>query len=100
MLTDLVSLVRFALTTSAGAVSRAVGGAVRALARAAGEPGCASRRSSGSGSMIRDHIAASLEITMDDLDYAPFDSPAGGTAYGSSARLGPLLDELNEVLAA
>ena len=52
--------------------------------------------------MIRDHIAASVEMTVDDLDYAPFAEEGGlGRAkriFGD--RLGPLLDELNEVLAA
>ena len=52
--------------------------------------------------MIRDHIAASVEMTLEDLDYAPFAEEGGlGRAkriFGD--RLGPLLDELNEVLAA
>lgn len=52
--------------------------------------------------MIRDHIAASVEMTVDDLDYAPFAEEGG---LGRAKRifgdgLGSLLDELNGVLAA
>ena len=51
---------------------------------------------------IRDHIAAALAITTDDFGYTPF-LEAGG--LGKAAQvfgddLGPLLDEINEVLAA
>ena len=52
--------------------------------------------------MMRDHIAASLEMTVDDLDYAPFAEEGGlGKAtrvFGGGLRA--LLEELNEVLAA
>ena len=49
---------------------------------------------------IRDHVAASLGISADDFDYTPF-REAGG--LGKAAQvfgddLGPLLEELNEVL--
>ena len=51
---------------------------------------------------IRDHIAAALAITTDDFAYTPFVENGGlGRAtqvFGDG--LGPLLDELNEVLAA
>jgi len=51
---------------------------------------------------IRDHIAANLEITTEDLDYAPFVQRGGlGAAhrvFGEGLR--PLLDELTGVLAA
>ena len=52
--------------------------------------------------MIRDHIAASVEMTVEDLDYAPFAEEGGrGRAVQVFGKgLGPLLDELNEVLAA
>jgi type I restriction enzyme R subunit len=52
--------------------------------------------------LIRDHIAASLGIEMDDFDYAPFAQRGGaGKVYQVFGReLGGLLDELNEVLAA
>lgn len=52
--------------------------------------------------LIRDHIAASLQIDMEDFDYVPFDQRGGrGKVYqlfGNELRT--LLDELNEVLAA
>jgi type I restriction enzyme R subunit len=52
--------------------------------------------------LMRDHIATSLGIRLDDFDYAPFAEEGGlGKAtqlFGSELR--PLLDELNEVLAA
>ena len=52
--------------------------------------------------MMRDHIATSLEIHIDDLDYAPF-AEAGGLGkavqvFGSGLR--EVIGELNEVLAA
>jgi type I restriction enzyme R subunit len=51
---------------------------------------------------IRDHVAAALAITTDDFGYTPF-VEAGG--LGKAAQvfgdgLGPLLEEINEVLAA
>lgn len=52
--------------------------------------------------LIRDHIAASLSIELDDLEYTPF-AHRGGTsrAYQTFGDdLLPLLNELNEVLAA
>jgi len=52
--------------------------------------------------MMRDHVATSLEMTVEDLDYAPF-AEAGGR--GKAARvfgddLREILVELNGVLAA
>jgi len=51
---------------------------------------------------IRDHIASSLAIEVDDFDLAPFDQRGGlGKAYQVFGdKLQPLLSELNEVLAA
>jgi type I restriction enzyme R subunit len=52
--------------------------------------------------MMRDHIATSLEMTVEDLDYAPF-AEAGGRGKAAQVfgeELGEVLDELNEVLAA
>ena len=49
---------------------------------------------------IRDHVAASLGISADDFDYTPF-REAGGLGKAAAVfgdDLGPLLDELNEVL--
>lgn len=52
--------------------------------------------------LIRNHIAASLGIEMDDFDYAPFAQKGGaGKVYQVFGKeLDGLLDELNEVLAA
>jgi type I restriction enzyme R subunit len=52
--------------------------------------------------MMRDHIATSLEMTVDDLDYAPFAEEGG---FGRAAQvfgedLRSVLDELNGALAA
>jgi type I restriction enzyme R subunit len=51
---------------------------------------------------IRDHVAASLAISAEDFDYIPFVEHGGiGKAYEVfGAELTPLLEELNEVLAA
>ena len=52
--------------------------------------------------MMRDHVATSLEIEVEDFDYAPFVEQGGlGRAqqvFGDHLR--PILDELNEALAA
>ncbi len=52
--------------------------------------------------LIRDHIAANLEIEADDFGYTPFSQRGGlGKAHQVFARdLAALLKELNEVLAA
>jgi type I restriction enzyme R subunit len=52
--------------------------------------------------MMRDHIATSLEMTVEDLDYAPFaeEGGLGRAAQVFGGELGSLLDELNEALAA
>jgi type I restriction enzyme R subunit len=52
--------------------------------------------------MIRDHIAANLSIDREDFDYAPF-AQSGGLGkvhqvFGD--RLDEILEEMNEVLAA
>lgn len=52
--------------------------------------------------MMRDHVATSLEMTVEDLDYAPF-AEAGGRGRAAQVfgeGLEEVLDELNEVLAA
>ncbi len=51
---------------------------------------------------IRDHIAASLAISPDDFQYTPFSQHGGlGKAHEVFGdALNPLLDELNETLAA
>jgi type I restriction enzyme, R subunit len=52
--------------------------------------------------LIKDQIAASMAIEMDDFEYAPFAQKGGaGKAFQIfGERLHPLLAELNEVLAA
>jgi type I restriction enzyme R subunit len=52
--------------------------------------------------MMRDHIATSLEMTVSDLDYAPFaeEGGLGRAAQVFGEGLPNLLDELNEALAA
>lgn len=52
--------------------------------------------------MIKDHIATSLEITVDDFDNVPFYERGGVVrAYDVFGdRFNDILDELNEVLAA
>jgi type I restriction enzyme, R subunit len=51
---------------------------------------------------IRDHIAANVEMEMDDFEYVPFVQKGGlGRAYQVFGDgLQPLVNELNEVLAA
>jgi len=52
--------------------------------------------------MMRDHIATSLEMTVEDLDYAPF-AEAGGRGKAVQvfgAELNQVLDEINQALAA
>ncbi len=52
--------------------------------------------------MIRDHIAANLSIETDDFDYAPFAQEGGiGKVYQVFGdELKKILEEMNEVLAA
>ena len=52
--------------------------------------------------MMRDHIATSLEMTVEDLDYAPFAEEGGrGKAVQVFGKdLGTVVEELNEALAA
>lgn len=53
-------------------------------------------------SMIKDHIATSFHVEMDDLDYTPFDSQGGrGKMYALFGdMMDEIIDELNEVLVA
>jgi type I restriction enzyme R subunit len=52
--------------------------------------------------MIRDHIATSVEMTVDDLDFAPFaeEGGRGRAAQVFGSGLDQLLEELNGALAA
>jgi type I restriction enzyme R subunit len=51
--------------------------------------------------MVRDHIASSVHVTVDDLDYTPFDA-AGGRGkmwqlFGNA--MNDIIDDMNEKLA-
>ncbi len=52
--------------------------------------------------MLKDHIAASISITTDDLDYTPFDAQGGKgkmwQLFGDESE--NIINELNEALAA
>ncbi len=52
--------------------------------------------------MIKDHIISSVHIEKDDLDYAPFDGKGGvgkmHQLFGD--EIAPIIDEMNEALAA
>ncbi len=52
--------------------------------------------------IIRDHIATSLSVELNDLDYTPFNQEGGlGKAHQLFGdQLPKLLEELNEALAA
>jgi type I restriction enzyme R subunit len=52
--------------------------------------------------LIRDHIATSLSIEADDFEFSPFNQKGGlGKAYRLfGSELPKVLEELNEVLAA
>lgn len=105
VVTDLVSLVRFALEQET--VLRPFGESVEDRFAA----WVSSQQTAGRVfteeemkwlSMIRDHVATSLTIEPDDFEVAPFAQAGGlGRAYQVfGERLNPLLAELNEVLVA
>jgi len=52
--------------------------------------------------MIKDHVASSFHVELDDLDYTPFDARGGrGKMYQLFGdRMDEIIDELNEVLVA
>ena len=105
LLTDIVSLVRFALHQDAELVPHAE------RVRARFESWMAQQASRGRQfteqqirwlEMMRDHVATSLEIAIEDFDDVPF-VQEGGRGRASQVfgkELEPLLRELNEVLAA
>jgi type I restriction enzyme R subunit len=105
LLTDIVSLVRFAIHRSDELVP------YRDQVQQRFVTWLAQQQSAGVAftpeqlqwlELIRDQVAASMGIEMDDFEYAPFAQRGGaGKAYQVfGARLEPLLKELNEVLAA
>ena len=105
LLTDIVSLVRFALHQENELVPYADQVRARFQSWMAQQT---TRGRSFTGEqvrwleMIRDHVATSLEITADDFDLTPFaeEGGLGRAAQVFGAQLRPLLDELNEVLVA
>ncbi|NLF43287.1 MAG: DEAD/DEAH box helicase family protein [Bacteroidales bacterium] len=52
--------------------------------------------------MLKDHIASSFHVEVDDLDYTPFDAKGGrGKMYQLFGdKMNEIINELNEVLAA
>jgi type I restriction enzyme R subunit len=105
LLTDIVSLVRFALRQDDTLVPHAD------RVRARYENWIAQQANRGRRftdqqirwlEMMRDHVAASLEIGIEDFDDVPFvqEGGLGRATQVFGETLGPLLRELNEVLAA
>ena len=52
--------------------------------------------------MLKDHVVTSFHVELDDLDYTPFDCEGGrGRMYQLFGdRMGEIMEELNEALAA
>ena len=52
--------------------------------------------------MLKDHVVTSFHVELDDLDYTPFDREGGrGRMYQLFGdRMGEIMEELNEALAA
>jgi type I restriction enzyme R subunit len=105
LLTDIVSLVRFALHQRDELVPYA--DQVRERFRAwLAQQANRGRRFSDEQvrwlEMIRDHVATSLEVTVDDFDLTPFteEGGLGRAAQVFGLELRPLLAELNEALVA
>ncbi|MBI5710655.1 MAG: DEAD/DEAH box helicase family protein [Candidatus Eisenbacteria bacterium] len=105
LLTDIVSLVRFALHQDTELVPHAE--RVRArfenwMARQANRGRTFTEQQVRWLEMMRDHVATSLEIGIEDFDDVPFVQEGGlgraNQVFGK--ELEPLLRELNEVLAA
>lgn len=105
MLTDMVSLVRFALEQEAQLVPYKDQVEARfanwlATQKQAGKE-FSSEQLMWLG-LIKDHVASSLAIVPDDFDYAPFINHGGlGKAYSVfGEQFSPLLQELTQALAA
>jgi type I restriction enzyme R subunit len=105
LLTDIVSLVRFALHRDSDLVPYAEQVRERFAGWMAQQQNRGRRFTEEQVrwlEMICDHVATSLEIDIQDFDYSPF---AGEGGLGRARRvfgdeLRPILDELNEALAA
>ncbi len=105
LLTDLVSLVRFAMEEDNELVPfpERVSANYKAWLASRGNAGISFNEEQQKWlDMIRDHIAANLSIDNDDFDYAPFAGEGGlGKVHKLfGEELSVILDELNEGLAA
>lgn len=105
VLTDIVSLVRFALHQEDALVPFPEQVNARFAAWLTQQESLGRRFTSEQREwleLIRDQIAASFQIVRDDFDYAPFSQKGGlGRVYQVFGEgLEPLLAELNEVLVA
>jgi len=105
LLTDIVSLVRFALTQDDELVPFKDKVAERFRQWLAQQENTGRRFTPDQRQWLeamRDHIAANLQMEMEDFDYVPFSQRGGAqrayVVFGEG--LGKILDELNEVLAA
>jgi len=105
LLTDIVSLVRYALHQEGELVPHA-DRVQRRFDTWLGQQGNQGRAFTDEQkqwlAMMRDHIATSLELEVDDFDLTPF-TDAGGLAKASRVfgkELREIVRELNEVLAA
>lgn len=105
LLTDIVSLVRFALHRDE------VLAPFRDVVEERFETWLAGQESKGRRfseeqrqwlALIRDHVAASLQIDMDDFDFTPFvqRGGAGKAAQVFGGDLASLLEDLNQIVAA
>jgi type I restriction enzyme R subunit len=105
LLTDIVSLVRFALRQE-GELRPFQEQVQERFSGWLGQQESSGRKFSEEQrqwlELIRDHISSSLAIETDDFEYVPFAQHGGlGKAYQVFGKdLTPLLNELNEVLAA
>jgi len=105
LLTDMVSLVRFALHQQDELIPYA-DQVRRRFQNWMAQQANLGRQFTGQQAhwleMIRDHIATSLEMEIEDFDFAPFAEEGGlGRATQVFGKdLAPMLKELNEVLAA
>jgi type I restriction enzyme R subunit len=105
LLTDVVSLVRFALDQEKELVPFAEGVRAR-FATWMAQQGTQGRSFTDEQRQwleaIREHVAANAELAVDDLEYVPFNKLGGlGKAYRVfGAELPKVIEELNEVLAA
>jgi type I restriction enzyme R subunit len=105
LLVDVVSLVRFALDQDSELVPHADRVRERFKSWFAAQENRGKAFSSDQRrwlEMMRDHIATSLEIEMDDFDLTPFTNEGGlaGATKLFGKELGEIVRELNEVLAA